>query len=83
MSHHANACCPEGALPGLIDLGTSFLRLDTEGRVLRFESASKFLAPGFRVGWAALPPLLARKMEMAEFASCLGATPFSQVLLLP
>ena len=34
---------------------------------------------GFRVGWAALPPPLARKLEKALFASCLGPTPFSQV----
>lgn len=49
-----------------------------QGRVLRFDSCSKFLAPGFRIGWAALPPLLARKLEMAQFASSLGPTPFSQ-----
>jgi hypothetical protein len=36
---------------------------------------------GFRVGWAALPPPLARKLEKALFASCLGPTPFSQVRL--
>jgi DNA-binding transcriptional MocR family regulator len=28
------------------NLGKSFLSIDTEGRVLRFESAAKFLAPG-------------------------------------
>lgn len=50
-----------------------------QGRVLRFDSCSKFLAPGFRIGWAALPPLLASKLGMAQFASSLGPTPFSQV----
>ena len=37
---------PAGEVPGLQDLGKSFLSIDTEGRVLRFESAAKFLAPG-------------------------------------
>lgn len=53
--------------------------MDTQGRVLRFDSAAKFLAPGFRVGWAVLPPPLARKLEKALFASSLGATPLAQV----
>ena len=35
-----------GEVPGLQNLGKSFLSIDTEGRVLRFESAAKFLAPG-------------------------------------
>mmetsp|Transcript_1187 Transcript_1187/g.3548 ORF Transcript_1187/g.3548 Transcript_1187/m.3548 type:complete len:556 (-) Transcript_1187:3167-4834(-) len=71
----------EGDVPGLKELGESFLSLDVEGRVVRFDSCSKFLAPGFRIGWAAMPPALARKLEMAQFASSLGPTPFSQVIL--
>jgi len=30
----------------------SFLSMDTDGRVIRLDTASKFLAPGFRLGWA-------------------------------
>ena len=37
---------PAGEVPGLQNLGKSFLSIDAEGRVLRFESAAKFLAPG-------------------------------------
>jgi hypothetical protein len=40
------AALAAGEVPGLQNLGKSFLSIDTEGRVLRFESAAKFLAPG-------------------------------------
>ncbi|KAG5756174.1 hypothetical protein H9Q70_001258 [Fusarium xylarioides] len=32
-------------------LATSYLSLDTDGRVLRMDSASKVLTPGLRLGW--------------------------------
>lgn len=43
---HTYCVMPAGEVPGLQNLGKSFLSIDTEGRVLRFESAAKFLAPG-------------------------------------
>lgn len=38
-------------LPGLKDLPTSLLSMDVDGRVIRFDSLSKFISPGFRLGW--------------------------------
>ncbi|KAL6944837.1 hypothetical protein ACO0RG_001591 [Hanseniaspora osmophila] len=35
----------------LDNLSTSFISLDTEGRVIRMDSFSKVLAPGTRLGW--------------------------------
>lgn len=39
------------SLPGLKNLPPSLLSMDTDGRVLRFDSLSKFICPGFRIGW--------------------------------
>lgn len=33
----------------------SFLSLDVDGRVLRLDSLSKFMAPGARIGWLSGP----------------------------
>merc|ERR1712048_820553 len=53
-----NVDASEEDLPGL-RLGPSFLSLDGDGRVLRLDSFSKFLAPGFRLGWVTGPqPLI-------------------------
>jgi|TARA_B100000524_G_scaffold343915_2_gene240536 DNA-binding transcriptional MocR family regulator len=46
MQHRADAA--SRALPGLRGLGPSFLSIDSDGRVLRLDSFSKLLAPGFR-----------------------------------
>lgn len=37
--------------PGMQHLPQSFLSLDTDGRVIRLDSLSKFIAPGLRLGW--------------------------------
>ncbi|KAL6944836.1 Aromatic/aminoadipate aminotransferase 1 [Hanseniaspora osmophila] len=39
----------------LDNLSTSFISLDTEGRVIRMDSFSKVLAPGYRLGWLVGP----------------------------
>jgi len=39
-------------MPGTDAFPESFLSLDVDGRVLRLDSVSKFLAPGLRLGWA-------------------------------
>ena len=53
MQHRADA--PQLPLPGLQGLGPSFLSIDTKGIVLRLDTFSKLLAPGFRVGWLTAP----------------------------
>ena len=45
----------------------SFLSLDTEGRVLRLDSFSKVLAPGFRIGWVTGPPALIKAYNGAAY----------------
>lgn len=40
--------------------------MDTQGRVVRTDTFSKFLAPGFRLGLVAAPPLLHEKMARAS-----------------
>ena len=37
-------------------LGRSFLSLDVDGRVIRLDSFSKIVAPGFRLGWITAAP---------------------------
>lgn len=39
------------SLPGLKNLPPSLLSLDDDGRVVRFDSVSKFICPGLRIGW--------------------------------
>jgi DNA-binding transcriptional MocR family regulator len=53
LQHRADA--PTQPVPGLRGLGPSFLSLDTQGIVLRLDTFSKLLAPGFRIGWLTAP----------------------------
>ena len=39
------------SMPGMKNLPPSLLSMDTDGRVLRFDSLSKFICPGLRIGW--------------------------------
>ena len=67
--------------PGLAGLprASSYLSLDTQGRVIRLDSFAKFLAPGLRLGWAAAPPAVIDKMTQVMQAQTLGASGVSQV----
>ncbi|KAL0273265.1 UNVERIFIED_CONTAM: hypothetical protein PYX00_005976 [Menopon gallinae] len=60
---------------------TSFLSLDTEGRVLRFDSFSKIISPGIRVGFVTGPKQLIKRIELHLQASSLHAAALSQVLI--
>jgi kynurenine/2-aminoadipate aminotransferase len=42
----------------------SYLSMDVDGRVLRFDSFSKILSSGLRVGWATGPPELINVMNL-------------------
>lgn len=64
-----------GEAPGLRGLGRSLLSMDTEGRVVRTDTFSKFLAPGFRLGFLCAPPLLHDKMARGTE----GRPPVSQM----
>ncbi|KZV76403.1 PLP-dependent transferase [Peniophora sp. CONT] len=47
----------------LASLAPSFLRVDTQGRVIRIDTVSKFLSPGLRLGWFTCSPLFAERLE--------------------
>lgn len=53
LQHRADA--PQQPVPVLHGLGPSFLSIDTRGIVLRLDTFSKLLAPGFRIGWLTAP----------------------------
>lgn len=57
----------------------SFLSIDTEGRVLRFDSFSKIMSPGFRVGFCTGPKHLIGRIELHVQAASLHAASLPQV----
>ncbi|KAF9636123.1 hypothetical protein BFW01_g7018 [Lasiodiplodia theobromae] len=65
----------------LTSLPPSYLSLDTSGRVLRLDSASKILAPGLRAGWlTASAPVVAKFLARTELGAG-GPSGPTQVLL--
>lgn len=60
---------------------TSFLSMDTEGRVLRFDSFSKILSSGLRLGYVTGPQYLLRRIELRMQVSTLHTSALSQVLV--
>lgn len=65
----------------LESLPPSYLSIDTSGRVLRLDSASKILAPGLRCGWlTACSELIAKFLQHTEFSTVSPSGP-SQVML--
>lgn len=44
----------------------SFLSMDTDGRVIRFDSLSKFIAPGARIGWVSAHPDFVQKYILLQ-----------------
>jgi len=58
----------------------SYFSFDVEGRVLRFDSFSKILAGGIRVGWATGPAALIHRMELHMQAVCIHSSALSQVI---
>ncbi|EEB09965.1 kynurenine/alpha-aminoadipate aminotransferase, putative [Pediculus humanus corporis] len=59
----------------------SFLSLDTEGRVLRFDSFSKIMSPGIRLGFVTGPKQLISRIELHVQAGALHACSLSQVII--
>lgn len=65
----------------LASLPPSYLSIDTDGRVMRFDSFSKILAPGARMGWvAASEQMIERFIRHSETASQ-GPSGFSQAIV--
>ena len=59
----------------------SFLSLDADQRVLRFDSFSKLLSSGIRVGFCTGPPRLVERIELHAQASVLHGSGVSQALV--
>ena len=64
---------------GLEGLGQTYLSLDVDGRVVRLDSFSKFLAPGMRLGWVTAHPDMLQKICFALHASTMGPCSCTQV----
>jgi aromatic amino acid aminotransferase I len=59
----------------------SFLRLDTDGRVLRMDSFSKIIAPGTRTGWVTASQQIVDRFVRAHETSLQNPSGFSQIML--
>ncbi len=68
-----------GEVPGLWNLGKSYLSIDTDGRVVRLDSFAKFLAPGFRLGWLTAHPAFVDKLTFHMHGTALGPCSTTQV----
>ncbi|KAF2020496.1 PLP-dependent transferase [Aaosphaeria arxii CBS 175.79] len=65
----------------LAELPCSYLSLDTSGRVLRLDSASKILAPGLRTGWVTGSSQVIKKFTALTEVGALCPSGPSQVML--
>lgn len=59
----------------------SFLSLDTDGRVLRFDSFSKVLSSGLRVGFVTGPTPLISRLQLHMMVSVMHTSALSQVMV--
>eukprot|EP01119_Soliformovum_irregulare_P018352 TRINITY_DN5602_c1_g2_i1.p1 TRINITY_DN5602_c1_g2~~TRINITY_DN5602_c1_g2_i1.p1 ORF type:complete len:432 (-),score=141.26 TRINITY_DN5602_c1_g2_i1:38-1333(-) len=59
----------------------SFMSMDTDGRVLRFDSLSKVISSGLRVGWVTGPSFLIEKIQLDQQATVLHPSGLSQVVM--
>jgi kynurenine/2-aminoadipate aminotransferase len=58
----------------------SMLALDTDGRVLRFDSLSKVLSAGLRLGWATGPAPLVERLQLHMQSTSLHTSGLSQAV---
>ncbi|XP_076259720.1 kynurenine/alpha-aminoadipate aminotransferase, mitochondrial [Rhynchophorus ferrugineus] len=58
----------------------SFLSLDVDGRVIRFDSMSKVLSSGLRLAWLTAPKQLVQNIELHIQSSILHPSTLSQVI---
>mmetsp|Transcript_25787 Transcript_25787/g.72225 ORF Transcript_25787/g.72225 Transcript_25787/m.72225 type:complete len:422 (+) Transcript_25787:59-1324(+) len=60
----------------------SLFSMDDDGRVLRFDSFSKVIASGLRIGWVTGPTELVDRLQLMQQASVMHASGLSQGLVL-
>jgi len=76
--------CSEWALedmPGLSKLGPSFLSMDTDCRVVRMDTASKFIGPGFRTGWLVGHKRFMERVAQHAMVSSQGVSSMSGIMI--
>jgi len=76
-SPHVNDDAP---LPEVHQLPTSFLSIDRDERVVRFDTFSKFMGPGFRVGWVTGPRTYLSKTLDVNLVSSLSQVVLGTIL---
>eukprot|EP00301_Raphidiophrys_heterophryoidea_P018517 c3514_g1_i1.p1 GENE.c3514_g1_i1~~c3514_g1_i1.p1 ORF type:complete len:453 (+),score=92.67 c3514_g1_i1:86-1444(+) len=76
-----NAHKPDQCVPGLSQLGPSFVGSDPDRRVMRLDSFSKLLAPGFRIAWVTGPTELTVKYNEMAYSSSQNGSSLSMVVL--
>ncbi|KAN0029875.1 hypothetical protein ACTA71_008012 [Dictyostelium dimigraforme] len=67
---------------GSINLGKSFLSMDVDGRVLRFDSLSKILSSGLRIGFVTGNKQLLEKINFHQQSTTLHSSGLSQAVVL-
>mmetsp|Transcript_33560 Transcript_33560/g.81125 ORF Transcript_33560/g.81125 Transcript_33560/m.81125 type:complete len:417 (+) Transcript_33560:14-1264(+) len=68
-------------MPGMVSLH-SFLSIDEDRRVVRLDSVSKFIAPGFRVGWVTAHTAVVEKWSVASEVVTWGLSGFQHTELM-
>ena len=63
-----------------VPVNPSYFSMDTQGRVLRFDSFSKTLSSGLRIGWVTGPNALIRQLELHQQATSLHNSGLSQAV---
>ncbi|PSR73704.1 hypothetical protein PHLCEN_2v10623 [Hermanssonia centrifuga] len=65
----------------LHNLAPSYLKFDYQGRVIRLDTFSKYVAPGSRLGWFTCSPLLAERLERQGETTTQAPSGLSQSLI--
>ncbi|KAL6309824.1 PLP-dependent transferase [Sparassis latifolia] len=77
-SHSDNAI---DAAQFLKTLAPTYLKFDYQGRVIRLDTFSKYIAPGSRLGWHTCSPLFAERLERQGETSTQAPCGFGQSLI--
>lgn len=65
--------------PSHLGQSQTFLSMDVDGRVLRFDSMSKIISGGLRMGWVTGPKYLVERVQLDQQSSGLHPSGISQV----
>ncbi|KAI0247958.1 PLP-dependent transferase [Lactifluus subvellereus] len=66
----------------VLSLVPTYLKIDTQGRVIRMDTFSKTIAPGLRLGWVTCSPLFAERLERIGESSTQAPCGLGQALVI-